>query len=152
MPHLSLAFWRERNQAKPTSSTGCYGGGTRPGEADAFLRVFATKWLGQDRSAPRLHLNATWYRTVDPGPRERQDRYDIGVAYTHLVARNTALVADFVHSQRERRGETQNVVDVGLNHEVAEGLSVGGSVGFGIGAESPDFRAIVAVRKSFGVW
>jgi hypothetical protein len=29
MPHLLLAFWSEQNQAKATSSTGCYARGER---------------------------------------------------------------------------------------------------------------------------
>jgi hypothetical protein len=61
-------------------------------------------------------------------------------------------LADLVHAQRTRRGETASIVDVGLNHEVSDGLSLGAAVGFGIGARSPDFRAILALRKTFGVW
>ena len=57
-----------------------------------------------------------------------------------------------MHAQRTRRGQTENIIDVGLNHEVSEALSIGAAVGLGIGAESLDFRAIVALRKSFGVW
>ncbi len=57
-----------------------------------------------------------------------------------------------MHAQRTRRGETASIVDVGLNHEVSDGLSLGAAVGFGIGARSPDFRAILALRKTFGVW
>jgi hypothetical protein len=129
-----------------------HGGGTRPGEAETFARLFATKWLGEGRTAPRLHLNATWYRAMDPAPTARRDRYDVGIAYTQLVGPRTALVVDLVRAQRERRGETQNILDVGFNHEVAEGLSLGGAVGVGLGTESPDFRAIVALRKSFRVF
>ncbi len=130
-----------------------HGGGTRAGEGATFVRGLATKWLGGDRSAPRLHLNATWYRPVDPLPTAREDRFDIGVAYTQLVAPKTALVAEFVHAQRERHGDAQNIFGAGLNHEIAEGLYLGGTLGVGVGDKSPDFRAIVALRKSFsGLW
>jgi hypothetical protein len=129
-----------------------HGGGTRSGEAETVARLAATKWLAEDRSAPRLHLNAAWYHTLDPSRTNRENRFDIGVAYTQLVSPNTALVVDFIHAQRTRRGETQNFVDVGFNHQLAENLSVGAAVGVGIGAQSPDFRAIVAVRQTFSIW
>lgn len=124
-----------------------YGAGHK--SAHYTLRGIATKFLGPSERSPRLHLNLTWYHRVQPSGTQRDDQLEAGVALSTLIAERTALVADVVHGAKPDRNANQTILEVGFRHEVNDGLALSGGVGAGIGQQSPAFRAIFAIQKSF---
>lgn len=95
----------------------------------------------------RLHLNVAWFRTFDAGEEERRDRYRVALGYSQLLLPRTVLIADYLRETLEERGErASNILEAGVRHLVAPGLTLGGALGAGIGRDSPRFRAIFSVQ------
>lgn len=127
-----------------------FGANARSGEST--LRLIATKSLGDPYSAPRLHLNLSWYRLVDPTASERTDRYETAIGYSQSLTAHTAAVVDYVWAQNRTRGEHSNLIEAGLRHELSEHWSLAGGAGVGVGAESPDFRLLFAAQRTFSLF
>ena len=67
-----------------------------------------------------------------------------------LVLKDTALVVDFVHSQRPDRGDPdQNLVDLGLIHQFSPAWSVSFGAGGGVTSSSPEGRVFVGLQRTF---
>ncbi|MBE7217593.1 MAG: hypothetical protein INR64_03895 [Caulobacteraceae bacterium] len=114
------------------------------------LRGLATKRLGADDQAPRLHLNLTWTHVLTPGATSRDDQYSVGVGYSMLLLRDTALVVDYVHSQgADRHTPFDNLVDLGVIHQFSSAWSVAAGAGGGVSASSPEGRVFVGLQRSF---
>jgi hypothetical protein len=124
-----------------------YGAGHRSNQY--FLRALATQWLGDSDKAPRLHLNLNWTHVTQPSSTGRSDILEINLAYSQLVSDSTALVLDVVHGAKATVRQNHTVIDAGLRHEIGQGWAVGGGVGVGLGQQSPGFRVIFGVQKSF---
>lgn len=115
-----------------------------------ILRGLLTKRLGSDAQAPRLHLNVSWTRVLSPEADARADQWSVGVGYSMLVLKDTALVADVVHSQRPDRGDPdQTLVDLGLIHQFSPAWSVSFGAGGGVSASSPEGRVFVGLQRTF---
>lgn len=114
------------------------------------LRALATKRLGDHDTGPRLHLNLTWTHVVTPAATARDDQYSVGVGYSMLVLKDTAFVADYVHSQRpDRHAPYQELVDLGLIHQFSPSWSVAFGAGGGVTGSSPEGRVFVGLQRSF---
>lgn len=117
--------------------------------ADVGLTGIATKTLdpGADR---RLHLNVAWLRALDPNEEERRHRYRVIVGYSQLLAPNTAVVLDYVRESQERHKRAANIVETGVRYHFTDAITLGAGAGFGIGRDSPRFRAIASIQIGFG--
>jgi hypothetical protein len=127
-----------------------FGADARSGES--ILRLIATKSLGDPYSAPRLHINLSWYRLTDPAATERTDRYETAIGYSQSVAPHTAVVVDYVWAQKRSQGAHSNLIEAGLRHELNDHWSLSSGAGVGVGAESQDFRLLFAVQRSFSLF
>ena len=115
-----------------------------------LVRGLLTKRLGDTVESPRLHLNLTWTHVLSPEATARDDQYAIGVGYSMLLLKDTALVADYVHDQRpDRRQPYENLVDLGLIHVFSPGWSVSVGAGGGVTGSSPEGRVFVGLQRSF---
>ena len=115
-----------------------------------ILRGLLTKRLGDTVEAPRVHLNLTWTHVISPTVDARDDQYAVGVGYSMLLETHTALVVDYVHSQRpDRHDPYENLVDVGLIHQFSPQWSVAFGAGGGVTASSPEARVFVGLQRSF---
>ena len=116
-----------------------------------LLRGAATKHLGAGDRAPRLHANVSWTRVLDPAAGDRRDQYGAAVGASFLVAKDTAVVADYAWSQRPGRGDgDQQFIDVGMIHEFSEQWSVGFGAGGGVGGgRQPEGRLFVSLQRVF---
>jgi len=114
-----------------------------------FLRAAATQWFGPDDKSPRVHLNLNWTHIPRPGNSNRSDVLEIGLAYSQLVSRSTALVLDVVHGAKTAKGQDETILDVGLRHEFNDEWAVSAGVGAGIFQESPAFRVLFGVQRNF---
>jgi hypothetical protein len=112
-----------------------------------FVRPLVTQWLGDNDKSPRLHLNLDWIHVTTPGSDSRTNLLEVGVAYSQLVRADTALVADVVHGMKPESGQVETIVDAGLRHVIGDSWAVSGSVGAGLGRQSPGFRVLFAIQK-----
>ncbi|MBN8904978.1 MAG: hypothetical protein BGO51_10110 [Rhodospirillales bacterium 69-11] len=124
-----------------------YGAGHK--SAQYTLRGIATKWLGPSERSPRLHLNLNWYHRVQPSNTQRDDQLEMSLALSTLISDRTALVTDMVHGAKPDRNANQTILEVGFRHEINDSLALSGGIGVGVGEQSPAFRAIFAIQKSF---
>lgn len=114
------------------------------------LSAIATKTItpAVDR---RLHLNVSWLRALDPDEEDRRDRYRVIVGYSQLVSPSVVAVLDYIRQSQERREwRASNVVEAGLRYQYTDAVTLGAGAGFGIGRDSPRFRAIASVQIGFG--
>ncbi len=117
-----------------------------------FLRGLLTQWLGADERAPRLHLNLDWTHVAEPSQTGRSDVLEFGIAYSMLVSDDTALVADVVHGAKTTKQQNETILDVGLRHVIGDEWALSGSVGAGLGQQSPAFRVLFAVQRDFALF
>jgi hypothetical protein len=151
------AFYNFNNQrdllpafAVNASYANPYGADAHSGEST--LRMIATKSLGDPYSAPRLHLNLTWYRLTDPTATERADRYETAIGYSQSLTAHTAAVVDYVWAEKRSRGAQSNLIEAGLRHELDEHWAISGGAGVGVGAQSQDFQLLFALQRSFSLF
>lgn len=122
-----------------------------PGDrgAETGLTFIATKTI-DPAAVRRLHLNAAWLRNLGPNEEERRDGYRAVVGYSQLVASNVVVVLDYLRYSQERRERAANVFEAGLRWQVAEHVVLGAGFGFGVGRDSPRFRALFSVQIALG--
>lgn len=124
--------------------------GVRGRSAETGLTAIATKTItpAVDR---RLHLNVSWLRALDPAEEDRRDRYRVIAGYSQLLVPSLAVVLDYVReSQEERERRDANIVEAGLRYQYSDAITLGAGAGFGIGRDSPRFRAIASIQIGFG--
>ena len=120
--------------------------------ADYVLRAIATKYLGEGKSAPRLHLNFTWTHVVQAGGATRANQYEAGVGYSRLLTPKLALVLDALHGQTARRGGRQSYLDAGLVRAFRKGLTLSAGAGAGVQQQSAPYRIFFALQQEFGLF
>ena len=59
------------------------------------------------------------------------------------------FLADLVRQQERQEGEDSTILEAGLPRQVSEHVTLAGGLGFGLGEDSPPFRATVGVQYSF---
>lgn len=97
----------------------------------------------------RLHLNVGWLRTLDPDEEERRDRYRVVAGYSQLAASNLVVVVDYLRESKGRHERDASLVEAGLRYQATDAVTLGAGAGFGVGRDSPRFRAIFSVQVGF---
>jgi hypothetical protein len=115
-----------------------FGAGDR-GTVTAFTAA-ASRTTGRGPGSWGLHLNAGWLWRPDPGLEERQNRYRLSGAVSHVVADSTILVAEYVHERQEIGERDLSLVQGGLRRKFGEDTTFGVAVGAGLTEDSPRFR------------
>ncbi len=116
---------------------------------DATLRVLATKHILQHYGQHAVHFNAGWSYNAAERDDERNNSYQIALGSSHGITDKTFLVMDVVREQDKENSQTENLLEVGLRHEVAQDTIASLATGIGIGQESPDFRLTFGIQKTF---
>ncbi|MBP2291808.1 hypothetical protein [Azospirillum rugosum] len=124
-----------------------YGSGGTATEVGIVGRV--TQPLGTSTRAPRLHVNLGWRRLIDPESDQRENRFLMVAGVNFAVAPNTAVAFDILRDQQQERGKADNLVEVGVRHVIGDDLALGAGVGVGFGPDSPRYRVLVGVQRSF---
>lgn len=124
-----------------------YGSGNMATEVGIIGRL--TQPLGTSSRAPRLHVNLGWRRLIDPESDQRENRFLMVAGVNVAVAENTALAFDVVRDQQQERGKADNLVEVGVRHLIGDDLALGAGVGVGFGPDSPRYRVLLGVQRSF---
>ncbi|WP_240759892.1 hypothetical protein [Lichenicoccus roseus] len=121
-----------------------YGGGHQ-GPHYAVQGV-ATKSLGGRREAPRLGVEVAWTHTVGAATDERHGRWLAGIVWSRLLDRRTALVADLVYQQQNRRGHESDYLDVGFNRIVGRSLTLSAGLGPGLAQDAAAVRVFAGIK------
>ncbi len=124
-----------------------YGSGTMATEVGVIGRL--TQPLGTSSRAPRLHVNLGWRRLIDPESDQRENRFLMVAGVNVAVGPATAVALDIVRDQQQERGKADNLVEVGVRHVIGDDLALGAGVGVGFGPDSPRYRVLVGVQRSF---
>ncbi|WP_448206059.1 hypothetical protein [Azospirillum sp. sgz302134] len=124
-----------------------YGSGDTATEAGITARM--TQPLGTSSTAPRLHVNLGWRHLFDPTSDQRDNRFLAVAGVNVAVAPTTAIVVDVLREQLQERGKADNFVEAGLRHMVAEKTALGVGVGVGFGPDSPRYRVLFGLQRSF---
>ncbi|MEO8713575.1 MAG: hypothetical protein ABI369_01030 [Acetobacteraceae bacterium] len=120
--------------------------------AEYTFQAIATKYLGTSDKAPRLDVNVFWTHRPQPGLGTRSDQLEIGAAYSMLIRDDTALVVDYVHGAKPAARQVENIVDVGFRHEISKTLAVSIGAGAGIAQQSPAYRVLFSIQKTFSLF
>jgi hypothetical protein len=116
---------------------------------ETTLTVLASKTTGSGPGAWGVHLNATWLARPDPGVEERRHRYQFSGAVSHVVGRDTLLIAEYVRERQERGEDDLSLVQAGLRYRMEGGTTVGFAAGAGLNDDSPRFRLLVGLTTEF---
>jgi hypothetical protein len=120
--------------------------GVRSAGLDTEVEGVVTKTLTDGPSHDQVHLNATWTHDAAARPGDRDDRYTVIAGYTRTLAPFALLVADVVREQQSGRRMDTNLVEVGMVAMAGSRVELAAGIGAGIGEESPDFVAVLAVQ------
>lgn len=116
---------------------------------DFTLRYIATKTLTHDDAQDRLHLNVAWTHNTAAAGDERHNFFSAVLGYSRKLNDETAVVADIVREQDEQEGQDATILEAGVIRQLTENVTISGGLGFGLGEESPDFRATFGFQYSF---
>lgn len=107
---------------------------------DSSLTLAVTRSLNLGDGNDRIHFNASWLRNAGARPGEREHYYRIVFGYSRQFMENLTLVADFVREEQRVKQQESNIIEAGALYQLDDHMTVSFNAGFGIGAESPDFR------------
>ena len=116
---------------------------------DFTLRYVATKTLTHAAPQDRLHLNLAWTHNTAAASDERHNFFSAVLGYSRKLDEETAVLADVVREQQEEDGADATIVEAGLIRQLTENVTLSGGLGFGLGEDSPDFRATFGFQYSF---
>ena len=77
------------------------------------------------------------------------DRYRIIAGYSRRILPDVVMVADFIREQQPQEGMESNIVELGFRYQFDPQTVVGAGVGAGIGDDSPPYRLLFGISRSF---
>jgi hypothetical protein len=107
---------------------------------DTALTLAVTHSLNLGDGHDRIHFNVSWLRNAGRHEWEREHYYRLAFGYSRQFIESLTLVADFVREEQRVKGQESNIIEAGAAYQLDDRMTISGSVGFGIAAESPDFR------------
>jgi len=116
---------------------------------DTTLRFIATKTVTQAESQDRVHLNLSWTHNAAAASDERENFFSLILGYSRKLDDKTVVLADLIREQQEQEGQDSTILEAGVLRQLTDKVTVGAGLGFGLGDDSPDFRATFGVQYSF---
>lgn len=115
------------------------------------LRVNVTTTLQGSHKEPitQVHLNYQLEHNVEPKDSERTDRNFYALGLSHLILKETALVADVFMEQEHERSEETYLLELGFHHHLGKKYFLGFSLGAGLGSSTADHQVLLAFEKQF---
>jgi hypothetical protein len=107
---------------------------------DTSLTLAVTRSLNLGDGNDRIHFNASWLRNAGSNDFEREHYYRVAFGYSRQFMENLTLVADFVREEQRVKKQEANIIEAGAAYQFDDHMTGSLSLGFGIAAESPDFR------------
>jgi hypothetical protein len=116
---------------------------------DTTLRFIASKTVTQAESQDRVHLNLSWTHNAAAAGDERENFFSLILGYSRKLDDKTVVLADLIREQQEQEGQDSTILEAGVLRQLTDKITVGAGLGFGLGEDSPDFRATFGVQYSF---
>src|SRR5213593_4588100 len=117
---------------------------------DTTLTLAATRAFPLPSDAnDRLHFNISWLRNAGRESGERGNYYRAAFGYSRELLHNLAVVIDFVREEQRIKKHESNIVEGGALYQLNDQITMSFSAGFGIAAESPDFRLGTGFQWNF---
>jgi hypothetical protein len=116
---------------------------------DTTLRFIATKTMTQADSQDRVHLNLSWTHNAAAAADERENFFSLILGYSRKLDDKTVVLADLIREQQEQERQDSTILEAGVLRQLADKVTLGAGLGFGLGADSPDFRATFGIQYSF---
>jgi hypothetical protein len=113
------------------------------------LTAAASRTTGSGPGAWGVHVNTAWLARPAPGIKERQHRYRLAGALSHVVVSDTSLVAEYVHERQERGENDLSLLQAGLRQRVGRDATFGIALGAGLNEDSPRFRFLLGLEVNF---
>lgn len=113
---------------------------------DSSAKLILTKTLF---GLHKMHFNFVWHNNDEPEDDERSDRYAAIFGYSMPLNADTILVADYVREEQREEDMDSNIVELGVRYKFNPRTVLATGLGFGIGEESPDVRAMFGLQYSF---
>jgi hypothetical protein len=116
---------------------------------DTLIRFIATKTITEASSQDRVHVNVDWAHNAAAPSSERENRFALVLGYSRKLDNKTVVLADLIREQERREGEDSTILEAGVMRQVTDQITISGGLGFGLGEDSPDFRATFGFQYSF---
>lgn len=113
---------------------------------DSELGLLSTLELG---TTLRTHLDLRWLQNGEPQPGERDNGLRTGFGLQHIYNERTSTLVSFVREVELEEDQEFNLVELGCLHSLGQNIAGGAAVGFGLGDDSPDLTARLAIQQEF---
>ncbi|MCW8087987.1 hypothetical protein [Sabulicella glaciei] len=123
---------------------------SRPGTATE-LAIITSHLTGRGPGNWGLHLNAGWVARPDPVGAERRHGHRLGAAVSHVLDRDTLLVATMLHETGDRGQRDLHMVEAGFSRRLGQDLDLAFLAGTGLNRDSPRLRLRVGLKYSFSL-
>jgi len=115
---------------------------------DPRLKFIVTKSITQT-GLDRLHFNFAWRHNFRNRGDERQNLFTTILGYSRRLDADTTFVADFVRELEIEKKQESNVFEFGVRRQLDPLTTVSAAAGPGVGDESPKYRIVLGVQRSF---
>lgn len=120
--------------------------------AGTVFRLIASKFLGASEDAPRLHVNFTDTRIVEPEPGGRRNQLVLAFGGSVLVAAHDAIVADLVTGAAEEAGRRQTFLEIGYSRDLPEDWTAQLGIGRQVAGTGQGVRVFFAIEKELQIY
>ena len=96
-----------------------------------------------------MHLNVAWKHNAGARSEQRDDLYHVVFGYSRRLGADTVIIADFIREQEIERKHEANIFELGVRRQLTPLTVLSAGVGAGVGDESPNFRAMFGIQRSF---
>lgn len=123
---------------------------SRPNTATE-LSVITSHVTGRGPGNWGLHLNAGWVARPEPVGDERRHGHRLGAAVSHVLDRDTLLIAAMLHETGDRGRRDLHVVEAGFSRRLGKDLDLAFLAGTGLNRDSPRLRLRIGLKYSFSL-
>jgi hypothetical protein len=116
---------------------------------DPVLKAIATKSIPFTEHFQQAHLNFEWLFNDDVRSGERTRSWRAVAGYSVRLGPDTLGLFDVVREVTLERGRRENLVELGIRHQLTPRAVFSAGVGAGFGDESPDVRGTLGFQFAF---
>lgn len=97
----------------------------------------------------KSHLDISWLRNNSAQAGERKDGFRTGLGFQHIYNDKVSTLIAFIREVELEQNIETNFVELGALHSLGEKLGAAAAIGIGIGDDSPDYKARLALQQEF---
>lgn len=116
---------------------------------DTVLKLILSKTIGKGYTWQRMHVNVSWKFNNDAHEDERENSFVGLIGYDRQIGPDTIFILDFAREQEKEENKDSNMLEAGIRYQLTPLVVLTAGAAAGIGEDSPDFRTVVGVQKSF---